>query len=91
MSFVLPSCFASSANPTQWLILCAPVWFRSSRFTKICAPPSCVEMRFRWWMGVGRPWKVARTLAISRWKSGVSRRDWYAWASSSRAGWTSGG
>jgi hypothetical protein len=25
-------CLASSASPRQWLILCAPVWFRSSRF-----------------------------------------------------------
>ena len=24
----------------QLLILCAPVWFRSSRFSQICAPPS---------------------------------------------------
>ena len=36
------------------LTLCAPVWFRSSRFTYICAPPRS-RLRFsRWVTGVGR-------------------------------------
>ena len=31
----------SSAWPSVLLILCAPVWFRSSRLSQICAPPHC--------------------------------------------------
>ena len=31
MSFFFPIFFASNASPIQWLILCAPVWLRSSR------------------------------------------------------------
>ena len=34
----LPSRTASSAWPTALLILCAPVWFRSSRFSQMRAP-----------------------------------------------------
>jgi hypothetical protein len=29
------------AWPMVLLILCAPVWFRSSRLSRICAPPTC--------------------------------------------------
>src|SRR5579875_626966 len=41
----LPIARATSACPTVLLILCAPVWFRSSRFSRICAPPTCCDRR----------------------------------------------
>lgn len=42
---VLPIFFASSACPITLLILCEPVWFRSSRFKKKRTPPPCCEKR----------------------------------------------
>ena len=39
MSRLLPIRRASSAWPTVLFTLCAPVWFRSSRFRTIRAPP----------------------------------------------------
>ena len=45
MMRVLPMCRATSAWPTVLLILCAPVWFRSSRFNRICAPPTFCDRR----------------------------------------------
>jgi hypothetical protein len=36
---VLPMRIASRIWPTQLLILCAPVWFSSSRLNQTCAPP----------------------------------------------------
>ena len=36
----LPRCLASSAWPSELLILCAPVWASSSRLNQSCAPPS---------------------------------------------------
>ena len=39
MMRVLPIRFASMAWPMVLLILCAPVWLRSSRLSRICAPP----------------------------------------------------
>jgi hypothetical protein len=44
----LPMRRASIAWPIVLLILCAPVWFRSSRFSQICAPPSSRESRAAW-------------------------------------------
>ena len=44
----LPIRFASSAWPMQLLILCAPVWFRSSRLNQICAPPTFSDQRLAW-------------------------------------------
>jgi len=42
---VLPIRLASIAWPMVLLILCAPVWFRSSRLSRICAPPTFAESR----------------------------------------------
>ena len=41
----LPRRFASSAWPMQLFTLGAPVWFRSSRLSQICAPPSSRDHR----------------------------------------------
>ncbi len=51
----LPMRLASNAWPMVLLILCAPVWLRSSRFNQICAPPQCCDSRFAWYTGLGRP------------------------------------
>ena len=44
----LPMRLASSAWPMVSLILCAPVWFRSSRLSRICAPPTSRLRRSAW-------------------------------------------
>ena len=41
----LPMRLASSAWPMVLLILCAPVWLRSSRLSQICAPPIFSDQR----------------------------------------------
>ena len=51
----LPMRLASSASPIVWLILWAPVWFRSSRLSTIRAPPSSSERRSSGVRGEGRP------------------------------------
>ena len=38
---VLPMRLVSSAWPSTLLILCEPVWLRSSRLSRIRAPPAC--------------------------------------------------
>ena len=42
-----PCATASSAWPSALLILCAPVWARSSRFRKMRAPPNAADSRRR--------------------------------------------
>ncbi|KAG1524523.1 hypothetical protein G6F50_018521 [Rhizopus delemar] len=44
----LPIRAASRAWPMVLLILCAPVWFRSSRLSRICAPPTWSLRRWAW-------------------------------------------
>ena len=46
---------ASSAWPSTLLILCAPVWQRSSRLSQMRAPPQCSLSRAAKESGVGRP------------------------------------
>ncbi len=45
MMRVLPMRLASSAWPSTLLILCEPVWFRSSRLRKTRTPPACSAKR----------------------------------------------
>ena len=45
----------SSACPSTLLILCEPVWLRSSRLRMICAPPACSANRGTSVMIEGRP------------------------------------
>ncbi len=49
-----PIRFASSAWPIALLILCEPVWVRSSRFSHT-SPPTASDRRRAWYSGVGRP------------------------------------
>jgi hypothetical protein len=55
MSRVFPIRRASSAWPIALLILCAPVWRRSSRLKRIFAPPASSVRRRAKKRGVGRP------------------------------------
>ena len=51
----LPMRRASNAWPIVLFTLCAPVWFRSSRLSRIRAPPRCSESRFAYVIGLSRP------------------------------------
>ena len=55
MTRVLPIRLASSAWPRTLLILCEPVWFRSSRLRKIRTPPACSAKRLASVSSEGRP------------------------------------
>jgi hypothetical protein len=55
MSRFLPRRLAINACPTALLILWAPVWLRSSRFSQMRAPPACSVMRGATWHADGRP------------------------------------
>src|ERR1044072_6089488 len=60
MTRVLPMRRVSSACPSTLLILCEPVWFRSSRLRKTRAPPACSAKRGTSVRALGRPawWSV---------------------------------
>jgi hypothetical protein len=51
----LPSRRATSACPSTLLILCEPVWLRSSRFSSTRAPPACSAKRGTSVRMLGRP------------------------------------
>ena len=51
----LPIRLASSACPSTLLILCDPVWVRSSRLSRIRQPPASAANRGTSVSGVGRP------------------------------------
>jgi hypothetical protein len=55
MTRFFPISQVSSAWPRALLILCAPVWHRSSRLSQIRAPPRVDDSRFASYSGVGRP------------------------------------
>ena len=50
-----PSARVSSAWPSTLLILWEPVWLRSSRLSRMRAPPACADSRGASVSGVGRP------------------------------------
>ena len=52
---VLPMRLVSSAWPSTLLILCEPVWLRSSRLRMMRAPPACSANRGTSVMIDGRP------------------------------------
>ena len=64
----LPIRLASSAWPRTLLILCAPVWQRSSRLSMMVAPQRSLS-RSAWYSGVGRPAYSLRRRASSAWKA----------------------
>ena len=47
--------YVGRPSPIVWLILWAPVWLRSSRLSRIRAPPSWSESRSALVIGEGRP------------------------------------
>ena len=55
MTRVLPMRLVSSAWPSTLLILCEPVWLRSSRLRMMRAPPACSAKRGTSVMIDGRP------------------------------------
>ena len=55
MMRVLPMRLASMAWPIVVLILCAPVWFRSSSLSRMRAPPTSRDRRTASYTGLGRP------------------------------------
>src|SRR5690625_1098198 len=85
MTRFLPMACASSAWPTVLLILCAPVWLRSSRLSTIFAPPT-LRVRFSaTYSGEGRPTKCARSESKRATKSPSDQCLRQACSSSSRA------
>src|SRR4030095_1248119 len=64
--------------PTALLMLCAPVWLRSSRFRKICAPPRCSVKRSAKVIGVGRPTYSRSKVSNSRRKDSSAQASAYA-------------
>ena len=69
----LPIRCASSTWPMVLLILCAPVWRRSSRLSHTWAPPKASVRRAASVSGVGRPTKSRRSGATSARKAGSAR------------------
>ena len=55
MTRVLPIRLVSRPCPMTLLILCEPVWFRSSRLSRMVALPQCWLNRLASVSGVGRP------------------------------------
>ncbi len=55
MTRFLPMRWVSSAWPSTLLILCEPVWLRSSRLSSTRAPPQCSAKRGTSVIGEGRP------------------------------------
>ena len=55
MTRVLPIRFVSNAWPNTLLILWDPVWLRSSRLSRIRAPPACSDSFAASVSGEGRP------------------------------------
>jgi hypothetical protein len=55
MTRCLPIRLVSSACPSTLLILCEPVWLRSSRLSQMRAPPACSANRGTSVIGLGRP------------------------------------
>ena len=76
MTRVLPIARVSSACPSTLLILCEPVWLRSSRLSRTRAPPACSPNRRASVSGLGRPVYVASSpaeLGLERGSAGPSR------------------
>mmetsp|Transcript_90829 Transcript_90829/g.257171 ORF Transcript_90829/g.257171 Transcript_90829/m.257171 type:complete len:259 (+) Transcript_90829:819-1595(+) len=81
----LPMRFASSACPSELLILWAPVCASSSRLNQSCAPPSFSERFLAWYSGVGPPTNSARRRFSSATKLGSFFIESHATLSSSCA------
>ena len=80
-----PSFCASSAWPMALLILCAPVWLRSSRFSQM-RRAYFLDNRSAQVSGVGRPTKVRSSSWKRFWKALSFLALAYAAVISSRAG-----
>src|SRR6478735_6842218 len=80
----LPMRRASSTCPTVLLILCAPVWFRSSRL-RYTRAPTCSERRGASLSGEGRPTYVESIVERSARNDGSPCAVAYATSSSSSA------
>src|SRR6185503_1871066 len=88
---VLPIRFVSSAWPSALLSLCEPVWARSSRLSRIRAPPACAVSRAASVSGVGRPTYVRSSRSSSPVNAGSCRASAYSAASSSSAATSASG
>src|SRR3954464_6139572 len=70
MTRVLPMRRVNSAWPRTLLILCDPVWVRSSRLSRMRAPPAAVRRFVVSVTGVGRPAYDVSRRSSSAWKAG---------------------
>src|SRR3954452_15851758 len=70
MTRVLPMRRVNSAWPRTLLILCEPVWVRSSRLSRMRAPPAAVRRFVVSVTGVGRPAYDMSRPSSSAWKAG---------------------
>src|SRR3954469_1958741 len=70
MTRVLPMRRVNSAWPRTLLILCDPVWVRSSRLSRMRAPPAAVRRFVVSVTGVGRPAYDESKPSSSAWKAG---------------------
>src|SRR5690242_9692899 len=87
----LPIRRVSSACPRTLLILCEPVWLRSSRLSSTRAPPACSENRRASVTGLGRPTYDESRPESSAWNASSCRHFSYAAVSSSSAATSASG
>src|SRR3954447_2106125 len=83
--------FVSSAWPSTLLILCEPVCVRSSRLSRIRAPPAAARSRVVAVTGVGRPAYDVSSPSSSAWKPGSADAAVHSAASWSSAATSASG
>src|SRR4051812_42060480 len=91
MTRVLPMRRVSSACPSTLLILCEPVWVRSSRLSRTRAPPAAARRPVVSVTGVGRPAYDVSSPSSSAWKAGSASAFAHSAASWSSAATSASG